>query len=162
MGIYSKMHVADWDGDGLLDLLVGQDGPNEGQDLLFYRNTGTAREPVLDKPVVITLPGPHMSRPSPYVVDWDGDGLPDLLCGTESAEVRFFRNTGSRGAPAFAKGVRLDLKGEGFEKGCRCRIAVTDWNNDGKLDLLVGNFCYVNGGPGGGKTGGNVWLFLGR
>jgi hypothetical protein len=161
MGVYSKIHVADWDGDGLLDLLVGQDGPNAGQDLLLYRNTGTAREPALDKPVALKLPGPGMTRPSPYVVDWDGDGVPDLLCGTENADVRFFRNTGTRTAPAFAEGVRLDLKGDGFEKGYRCRIAVTDWNNDGKLDILIGNFYSINA-PGAGRAGGNVWLFLGR
>jgi len=161
IGVYSKIHAADWDGDGLLDLLVGQDGPNEKQDLLFYRNAGPAGAPALEKPVVIELPGPHLSRPSPYVVDWDGDGTPDLLCGTEGAEVWFFRNTGTHRAPALAKGVRLDLKGDGFEKGYRCRIEVTDWNNDGKRDLLVGNFYSINS-PGGGKAGGNVWLFLGR
>jgi hypothetical protein len=153
IGVYSKIHVADWDGDGLPDLLVGQDGPNEGQDLVVYRNSGTLQAPVLEKPVVITLPGPYLSRPSPYVVDWDGDGTPDLLCGTDKAEVWFFRNTGTRRAPAFAEGIRLDLKGEGFKDGYRCRIAVTDWNNDGKPDLLVGNYC---------NRGGNVWLFLGR
>jgi len=140
---------------------VGQDGLNEGQDLVVYRNIGTARTPALDKPVAIKLPGPAMSRPSPYVVDWDGDGTPDLLCGTDKAEVWFFRNTGTRRAPAFAQGQRLDLKGEGFKEGYRCRIEVTDWNNDGKRDLLVGNFYSING-TGGGKAGGNVWLFLGR
>jgi hypothetical protein len=160
MGIYSKIHVADWDGDGLHDLLVGQTGPNEGQDIVVYRNTGTAKAPSLDTPAPVKLTGPVMRRPSPYLVDWDKDGKPDLLCGTDKPRIFFFRNTGTRKAPAFAPGEALDLKGEPFEAGSRCRIDVTDWNNDGKRDLLVGNFHSY--GTGGSKYGGNVLLFLGQ
>jgi len=156
MGIYSKIHVGDWNGDGKKDLLVGQDGPG-GQSMLLCLNVGTDSEPVLAKPTVLELPGPPLARPSPYLVDWDGDGLQDLLCGTEHAEVYFFRNIGSRQHPKLAGGVRLALAGGEFDRGYRCRIAVTDWNNDGKLDLLVGNF-YSHKEP----AGGNIWLFLGK
>jgi hypothetical protein len=62
MGIYSKIHVGDWNGDGLKDLLVGQDGP-AGQSLVLYLNRGTLSEPVLSAPTVLELPGPHLSRP---------------------------------------------------------------------------------------------------
>ena len=41
----------------------------------------------------------------------------------------------------------------------RCRIDVTDWNNDGKKDLLVGN---VYNGIWRDEISGNVWLFLGK
>ncbi len=156
MGIYSKIHVADWDADGRLDVLVGQDGPGN-HDLVLYRNVGTRERPVLSKPTPITLPDPKMPRPSPYWVDWDGDGKPDLLCGTETATVVFFRNIGEPGAPKFAKGESLPLNAEGFGNGYRCRIHVVDWNNDGKKDLLVGNFCSQ-----GRAAGGNIWLFLAR
>ncbi len=156
IGIYSKIHLADWDGDGLRDLLVGQDGPGE-HSMLFYRNKGNRDKPVLDKPAPLVLPGPGMSRPSPYLVDWDGDGKVDLLCGTESHSVYFFRNTGGAGPPKLAEGVPLQLEGAGFDKGYRCRIHVCDWNNDGKLDLLVGNFYSQDR-----SHGGNVWLFLGK
>ncbi len=156
MGIYSKIHVADWNGDGLKDLLVGQDGPG-GHDLLLYLNRGTPSAPDLGLPTALELPEPRLPRPSPYVVDWDGDGIPDLLCGTEMAEVYFYRNSGSRQTPRLAKGVRLSLSGPGFNQGYRCRIDVVDWNNDGKLDLLVGNF-YSNKKP----AAGNAWLFLGK
>ena len=154
IGIYSKIHMADWDGDGLKDLLVGQDGPGD-QQILLYRNTGKPGQPVLDEPTVLKLPGPAMSRPSPYLVDWDGDGQVDVLCGTESAKVYFFKNVSAGGEPKLSEGVPVDLQGDGFDKGYRCRIHVTDWNNDGKQDLLVGNFLSVDR-----KTGGNVWLFL--
>ena len=156
MGIYSKVHFADWDGDGLRDLLVGQSGPNE-RDLLFYKNIGTQSEPKLAKPEPLELPGPKMSRPSPYVVDWDGDGKLDMLFGTERPSLYFFRNTGTQQNPKLEKGKPLKLEGDGFSKGYRCRIDVTDWNSDGKLDVLVGNF-YSYQKP----VGGNVWLFLGK
>jgi hypothetical protein len=156
MSVYSKLHFADWDGDGLRDLLVGQSGTNT-RNLLFYKNVGTQSEPKLAKPEPLELPGPMMSRPSPYVVDWDGDGKLDLLFGTERAMVYFFRNIGTNDDPKLEKGEPLGLKGGDFSKGYRCRIDVTDWNNDGKLDVLVGNF-YSYQKP----VGGNIWLFLGK
>ena len=153
MGIYSKLHFGDWDGDGIKDLLIGQDGPN-GQDLVWYKNVGTKGTPIFSSPTIIKLPGPSMGRPSPYLVDLDGDGKQDLLCGTEASKVYYFRNKGTTGKPAWEKGRSLELKGDGFEQGYRCRIDVTDWNNDGRLDILVGNITR--------SSGGNIWLFLGK
>jgi len=159
MGHYSKLHYGDWDDDGLKDLLIGQDGTGRGQggQVAFYKNTGTESEPKFDKPELLKLPGPKMSRPSPYIVDWDADGKLDLLFGTERAQVYFFRNAGTNGKPELETGKLLGLTGGDFSKGYRSRIDVTDWNEDGKLDFLVGNF-YSYKKP----MGGNVWLFLGK
>jgi hypothetical protein len=82
--------VADWDGDGKLDLVVGAgDG-----SVVWFRNAGTAREPRLEAARPLVPPSPLSSRdnnrrrPDPWglrvkpcVVDWDGDGRPDLLLG---------------------------------------------------------------------------------
>ncbi len=154
MGIYSKLHYADWNGDGLDDLLIGHTA-GSGHDIVMYKNVGTKSDPNFAKPVPVELPGPKMSRPSPYVFDWDADGKVDLLLGTERAAVYFCRNVGTNKEPKLEKGKKLDLVGDGFDKGYRCRIDVADYNGDGKSDIVVGNF-YSAKKP----SGGNVWVFL--
>lgn len=73
-----KLRLVDWDGDGRLDLLV------DSRSVDFYRNT--AGEPGR---FVFVNTGPVTSRrlaghtTSPALVDWDGDGNPDLLIGAE-------------------------------------------------------------------------------
>jgi len=152
-GSYSKLHMGDWDGDGLKDLLVGHN-----EEIILYKNAGTASAPKLRAPTKLECPGGKWPfRPSPYVVDWDGDGKQDLLVGCEQPQVVFYRNVGTAKEPKLAAGKPLELKGDGFQTSYRCRIGVTDWNNDGKLDLLVGTF-YSSQRP----AGGNVWLFLGK
>jgi hypothetical protein len=155
MGTYSKLHYGDWNDDGLKDLLVGQSA-NNNWNLVFYENIGDANTPKFAAPQRLALPGSRMSRPSPYIVDWDGDGKQDLLFGTERAAVYFFRNRGTNKKPELEAGKPLGLTGGDFSKGYRSRLDVTDWNEDGKLDLLIGNF-YSYKKP----MGGNIWLFLG-
>lgn len=150
---YSWLHMGDWDADGLKDLWVGH-----SSSLLLYKNIGTAKKPKFQAPTKFALPGGKCpSRPSAYVADWDGDGKKDLLLGTGRAGVLFYRNIGTAKKPKLAAAKPLALPAEGLKGSYRQRIDVTDWNNDGKPDLLVGNF-YSNKKP----MGGNVWLFLGQ
>ena len=152
--IYSMVHMADWNGDGLKDLLVGHTGK-----ILFYRNSGGPAEPRFEEPELIEIAGEGLSgRPSPYVVDWDHDGTVDLLVGTGHSSIHFHRNEGTDRVPRLAAARPLELVGDRYGEGYRCRFDVTDWDNDGKLDLLVGNFFSSSED----ELGGNVWLFLGR
>ena len=155
MGIYSKIDIADYNDDGLVDILIGHTSP-AGHDVVVYRNTGTKTEPKFAKPEPLELPEPKMSRPSPFLVDWDKDGSNDLLFGTDHSVVYFFKNTGSNRNPKYDPGRKIELVGFQFDEGYRGRIDINDWNNDGKLDLLVGNAYRINNNP----TYGNVWLFL--
>ena len=147
--VYSKLHMADWDGDGLKDLLVGHEN-----SVIIYKNEGTQSAPRFKAPARIRIPGRNFpNRPSPYVVDWDGDGKKDLLVGTEVSKVYFYRNTGTNRKPKLARGKVLALNVPRPPAGHTWRIDVTDWNNDGKKDILVGTCT---------GRGGNIWLFLGK
>jgi hypothetical protein len=158
-GTYSKLHLTDWYGTGKLDLLIGHNNvKNGGDEIVIYKNIGTATAPRYAAPVKWNNPDLEtVSRPAPYVVDWDGDGKRDMLVSTDDGKVLFLRNVGTSATPVFAKPEALKL--EGIGDCIRTRVAVADWNNDGKLDLLVGTYYY---GQGADKksAGGNVWLFL--
>ena len=82
--------VADWDGDGRPDLIVGADDGS----VVWFRNAGSARAPRLEaaRQLVGKSPvgwgdddrrGPRDwgLRVKPCIFDWDGDGRPDLLLG---------------------------------------------------------------------------------
>src|SRR5262249_22091981 len=78
---------ADWDGDGRTDLIVDgrnahilrNEGPEAG--VTTFRDTG----PVADR----VLAG-HSTCPA--VVDWDRDGVPDLVIGAEDGRLYYRKN----------------------------------------------------------------------
>jgi hypothetical protein len=82
--------AADWDRDGKPDLLVGTGAGS----VLLYRNVGTRQEPKLAAAQTLVAESPSMrqhdkplkegewgARAKICVVDWNGDGWPDLLVG---------------------------------------------------------------------------------
>lgn len=73
LDIASTPELADWDGDGFLDLLVGT---WEGE-VRVQRGHGTTG----CEPAVSVLDAPTHCRPC--VFDWNGDGLLDLLVGVD-------------------------------------------------------------------------------
>ena len=113
MGYYSKINWADADGDGLKDLLVGQTCNNKNH-IVMYRNVGTVDKPELAKPKEMALPNNSTSRPSPCMADLDGDGRPDMICGTDGKDILFFKNTGKDKKPKWKKPEKLALKGKGY------------------------------------------------
>lgn len=154
---YSKIHMADWDGDGLKDLLIGQINT-----IVFYKNVGTPSAPRFLAPTPIQIPeGKFYFLSSPYVADWDGDGKKDLLVGTESKGILFYRNIGTVKEPRLDRGKPLALKVPGGES-IRWRIDLADWNNDGKIDILLGNTYTVTRTVRSWQPSGNIWLFLGK
>ncbi len=86
-----KFCFADWDGDGLPDLLINS------ENVHFMKNTGTGADGVTHfkdmGPVHEQALAGHTT--SPTIVDWDGNGIPDLLVGAEDG--RFYYLEGSAG-----------------------------------------------------------------
>jgi hypothetical protein len=121
MDAKAGVKVADFDGDGLLDFVVGrywERSPRGDEPRVFgrlYRNVGTRTEPRFEARDA-TGGAPYTERFQPAdamrqngvrAVDWDDDGRVDLLAGDSDGFVWLFRNTTGALAPVFAPGVRL-------------------------------------------------------
>lgn len=111
-GSLPVVNAADWDGDGVTDLVVGN---SEGK-ILFFRNAGTAvapsfvagvelhaeGKPIHVQPGYADVQGPQEARwgyVSPSVVDWNGDGLPDLVTSSATAKHELYGNVGTKQQP---------------------------------------------------------------
>ena len=149
-GTASTVHAADWDGDGDLDLLVGDIGGH----VHLVPNEGTKTAYAFGKEQPLKAGGKALQvqhgDAGPFAADWDGDGDLDLLVGAGDGSVWLYRNTGSATGPELAAGVALvppskashgDDTPKEPTRGTRAKVCVADWNGDGKLDLLLGDFA---------------------
>ena len=139
----------DWDGHGKLDLLVGTAKgeiylvPNEGdgKHLAFGEPQPLEAD---SKPIKI-----ESGSAAPVTADWDGDGKLDLLTGTGDGSVLWYRNIGTARQPKLAaadvlvSASPLPRSGDDNSRPIACgqntQICATDFNGDGRLDLLVGD-----------------------
>lgn len=71
-------------------------------------------------------------------MDWNEDGLTDLVTGGRDGKVRVYLNTGTVGFPQFSGYTHVQMAGSDFDCGDTSFPAVCDWNNDGRKDLLTG------------------------
>lgn len=134
--------LIDWNGDGKDDLIVGSvDGY-----IWVFLNVGDNKMPSFSHPSKVMFkdgrPVNVGGRSAPRVFDWDRDGRNDMLIGEVMGYVYFLRNVGTNDAPAFNRAERLRLiNGISLKypvKGARSRLSITDWDNDGIYDLVLG------------------------
>jgi len=128
----------DWEKDGDADLLLGY------SHLCLVLNEGTVREPSFDGGRLIECDGQPIigGLGSPQMADWNGDGLDDLVAGLRRSVV-WYRNIGQRGRPEFEAPRVLvpsrHVKTTDDQPGCHHAFCVADFNDDGRLDLLLGD-----------------------
>ena len=124
-GARTVFTVADYDGDGLRDLVVGD---TYGK-IRYFRNLGP---PALPKFAQAVLVGDMKFRLLVDSVDWNGDGLMDVLAGTDSHKISVFLNTGAADAKRFSAPVPLSIP-----QIKETRVRAVDLNRDGDEDLFV-------------------------
>ncbi len=183
---YTTFSVADWDDDGLPDVVLN----SILGEVVWLRNVGTRRAPRLAGPVPVevewdgtpprlawgwrTPTGKNLLtqwRTTPVVHDVTGDGLPDLVMLDTEGYLALFERAGraagnvERRAPSAERltqnadsgtqkpgplvlrhprrafvdesGTPLRLNERTAGGSGRRKIAITDWNGDGRFDLLV-------------------------
>ncbi len=148
--ICTRPFAVDWNGDGHLDLVVG----NFAGTFYWFEGQGKGKFP--PRPELIKAGDSQLSiagaHSDPFVIDWDGDGDFDLLSGSSNGGVYWAENRAGTGkAPELSPFRPLIPPGPPIEDGRplaeddltgpthATRVWVDDVNSDGRLDLLVGD-----------------------
>lgn len=158
---YTTLTAGDWDHDGLPDLVVNSIWGR----VTWYRNIGTRTRPRLAASQSIQVAWPAETprpawnwwnpvgkelvtqwRTTPVMVDFNRDGLNDLVMLDHEGYLAFFERQKRNGRLRLLPGERIfvDLKGKPIRlnpgqagRSGRRKLAVVDWDGDGHLDLLV-------------------------
>lgn len=135
--------TVDLDKNGTVDIVAG----DEDGKVAFIKNSGRLIDGVPE-----FLPPRFLQQEArfvdfgaiaaPRVVDWDGDGLTDIVSGNGVGNIGFIRNLGGSeptwDAPKMLEvdGVPIRIIPPGAFWGYTT-IDVADWNHNGLLDILV-------------------------
>ena len=158
---YTTLNVADWDSDGLPDLILNS---ILGR-VVWLRNIGTRQNPRMSSPQNFEVEWPNEQpklawgwlkpngnalltqwRTTPVVFDFNADGLLDLAMLDQEGYLAFFQRARQDGrmilqAPRRAfvdeMGRPVQLNAGAAGKSGRRKLCVADWDGDGKFDFLL-------------------------
>ena len=174
---YTTLSIADWDGDGRPDIVAN----SILGKVHWYRNVGTRVKPRLAeaKQIEVEWNGTQPAlaygwlrpegkalltqwRTTPVAVDWDKDGLMDLVMLDQAGYLAWFQREreDNRLVLRSPSRVFMGVKGSVWDsrhalqenspepglirlnngiagKSGRRKFCITDWDDDGKLDFLV-------------------------
>ncbi len=141
----------DWDGDGDIDLVVG----DEDGRVALVENVSPDRveTPVFRQPVYFQQEADTLkfgALATPHAHDWDGDGDEDLVVGNTAGNIAIFTNLDGKGgqwsAPKLLEadgeifrvmaGSSGSIQGPAEAKWGYTTLSVADWDGDGRDDIL--------------------------
>jgi FG-GAP-like repeat/FG-GAP repeat len=134
----------DWNADGKDDLLLGE-GSYSANNIHLLINQGSGARPAFDESKRYVLAfGDGLEQLTPTVVDYNGDGAPDLLVAERSGKIAVYLNKGETTKPdappteiPFASFI-AGAGGNPLTLGGICTVSTGDLNGDGLFDLVVG------------------------
>ncbi len=137
---YLSPNVVDWNEDGVLDLVTG----DITGDYLVYLNRGTKKEPRLDAAHPIYCDGIDlrgMWRARPAVGKIGGRTALAIVDGEDHFHL-YWRiddyNVADGGKLKLGDGKPIGASGGVGGMSGRCKLDFFDWNQDGRLDIIIG------------------------
>jgi len=134
-------NLADFDGDGDLDLLCGE----FRDSFTYFENTGTRRQPSYASGRPLQVNGRPLAMDLemivPATIDWDGDGDVDLIVGDEDGRVALVEHSGELddGTPRFLAPRYFQQQADRVKCGALATPVGVDWDGDGDDDIVSGN-----------------------
>jgi hypothetical protein len=135
----------DWNKDGKEDLLLGE-GSYSANNIHLLLNQGSGAKPTFDENNRYAIAfGDGLEQLTPTVVDYNGDGHPDLLVAERSGKIAVYLNKGEpvkMGQPPteipFASFISSAGSSSPLSFGGISTVSTGDLNGDGLFDLVVG------------------------
>ena len=151
----SDPELADLDGDGDLDVIVG----DRNGSIFYFQNTGTAQTPVFTARTGVANPFNGIDLGdygAVMLADLDGDGDLDALGGSAAGDFLYFENTGSASAAVFTARTGAANPFNGVNLASHSTIQLEDMDGDGDLDAVIGvydgDLRYFENTTAGGQT----------
>jgi len=146
---YAVPSLADWNSDGLTDLIVGEKTAAGTGKIRVFLNSGTNTDPVYDSFLFaqgnegdVSVPAIGCLGVFPRIFDWDQDGKQDLVLGLADGTIQVLLNENTATEPRFGTPTLVQVGPPDGKATCdvgdRATFSIVDWNNDERVDMVLG------------------------